>query len=222
MTAELQERLGHRFSNPALLEAALIHSSFASENPKVVDNERLEFLGDAVLQLAVTDRLYERYGFLREGEMAKARATCVNKTTLAHIARKIGLGEYIRVGAGEQVSGGCEKSSILADAMEAVIAAVYLDSDYTTAASVILSHWEELVELRAKEPGKIDFKTRLQEMVAPDGMTPEYRMEMSGPDHARVFKARVLVGDEEWGSGEGPSKKAAQQAAARMALENRD
>jgi ribonuclease-3 len=215
----LEERLDHSFSQPELLRLALTHRSVAAENPARNDNERLEFLGDAVLQLVVTDLLYESYPQLAEGQMAKVRAAVVSRGTLAEIARELDLGEYIELAASEEATGGREKDSILADAVEAVIGAIYLDGGVEPAGKVILRLWSTRVAERAKQPGVKDYKTRLQELVARDGHRPEYEVEGSGPDHDRRFAAVVSVDGTEWGTGEGRSKKEAEQAAAMMALE---
>ena len=215
----LQASLGHRFASVQLLDAALVHSSFAAEHDHVEDNERLEFLGDAVLQLAVTEFLFDRYPALREGQMAKVRAACVNRTELAVIARSIDLGSFIHVGVGEHSSGGRHKDSILADAMEAVLAAVFLDAGFERADQVILALWEDLIHEKAKRPGGLDYKTRLQELLAAQGLRPVYEVVGEGPDHAMVFTARVRVDGEEMGVGSGGSKKEAQQDAARIAIE---
>lgn len=219
MTVALQDALGYRFADPVRLDAALVHSSYTAEHPDVSDNERLEFLGDAVLQLAVTAFLYAQYPDLREGEMAKVRAACVNRTELAAIARALDVGSWLRVGVGEQSSGGRAKDSILADAVEAILAAVYLDGGYPAAELVVLTHWEELIHRKAATPGARDFKTRLQEHLAARGLRPEYVVEDSGPDHAKVFTATVIVDGDAKGSGTGRSKKEAQQRAAHEALE---
>ncbi len=216
---ELEEGLGHRFESPALLLHALTHRSLESEEPAEVSNERLEFLGDAVLQLVVTEFLFTEYPQLPEGEMAKARAACVNRAELARIARRLDLGSAIRLGRGEQATGGREKPSILADALEAVLAAVYLDGGQSAVRSVILTHWERLIREKATSPGRLDFKTRLQEVLASQSKVPAYEVEGEGPDHERVFSATVQVDEDVIGRGTGRSKKEAQQAAAREALE---
>ena len=218
VTHDLEDRLGHRFTDPANLRAALVHRSYTAEHADVADNERLEFLGDAVLQLIVTDFLFEHYPEMREGEMAKVRAACVNRVELAAVARSIDLGSQLLMGVGEVASGGRSKDSILADAMEAVLAAVYLDGGLEPSRTVILRHWADLVHLKARAPGRRDFKTRLQERLATDGLRPVYQVEDAGPDHAKVFEAVVSVEGEILGSGSGRSKKEAQQEAARHAL----
>lgn len=218
MTDTLQLALGHDFSDPAVLAAALVHRSFTAEHPDVADNERHEFLGDAVLQLVVTDFLFAHYPNMREGEMAKVRAACVNRVELAAVAREIGLGDHIEMGVGELSSGGRRKDSILADAMEAVLCAVYLDAGLEASRLVILRHWTDLIRSKAQAPGKRDFKTRLQERLASKGMRPDYSVADTGPDHAKVFSASVSVDGVLLGTGTGRSKKEAEQDAARQAM----
>jgi ribonuclease III len=218
MADTLQAALGHTFSDPAVLTAALVHRSYTAEHPNVADNERHEFLGDAVLQLIVTDFLFEHYPDMREGEMAKVRAACVNRVELATIAREIGLGDHIAMGVGELSSGGRRKDSILADAMEAVICAVYLDGGLEASRGVVLRHWTDLIRSKAQAPGRRDFKTRLQERLASKGMRPDYVVVDTGPDHAKVFNAAVSVDGTLLGTGTGRSKKEAEQDAARQAM----
>lgn len=218
MTEALQAALGHSFSDPSILQAALVHRSYTAEHPEVADNERHEFLGDAVLQLVVTDFLFEHHPTMREGEMAKVRAACVNREELAEIARRIDLGSYLRLGIGELASGGRTKDSILADAMEAVLSAVFLDAGLEASRSVILRHWAELIQSKAQAPGRRDFKTRLQERLAARGLRPEYAVHDTGPDHSKVFSASVSVEGVVLGTGTGRSKKEAQQEAARQAM----
>jgi ribonuclease-3 len=214
----LEDRLGHRFEDPALYRLALTHRSISSDSPDRDDNERLEFLGDAVLQLVVTDLLYSSYTQLAEGEMAKVRAAVVSKPTLAEIARSLELGIYIDIAPSEEATGGREKDSILADAVEAIIGAVYLDAGLEEAGNLIRRFWESRVAERAKQPGVMDYKTRLQEILASEGRKPVYKVKGSGPDHDRRFTAVVTISGAEYGEGEGKSKKAAEQAAAEKAL----
>jgi ribonuclease-3 len=215
----LEERVGYTFSQPALLTLALTHRSVSSEDPGRKDNERLEFLGDAVLQLVVTDLLYESYPQLAEGQMAKVRATVVSRGTLAEVARDLDVGRHVELAPSEEATGGREKDSILADTVEAVIGAIYLDGGLELARRVILSLWSDHVAERAKQPGVKDYKTRLQELTARDGARPVYDVDGTGPDHDRRFRAVVTVNGTEYGSGEGRSKKEAEQAAARQALD---
>lgn len=215
----LEERLGYTFAEPALLRLALTHRSVSADDPGRKDNERLEFLGDAVLQLVVTDLLYETYPQLSEGQMAKVRAAVVSRDTLAEIARHLELGSHIELAASEESTGGREKDSILADAVEAVIGAIFREGGLGPARTVIVNLWQERVTERAREPGVKDYKTRLQELIARDGLRPVYRVEGRGPDHDRRFSAVVTVNGTEYGSGDGRSKKQAEQEAARQALD---
>ncbi len=214
-----EEGLGYTFTEPALLRLALTHRSVSSDDPSRNDNERLEFLGDAVLQLVVTDLLYDAYPHLAEGQMAKVRAAVVSRGTLSEIAADLDLGSHIELSPSEEATGGREKDSILADGVEAVIGAIYLDGGLEPARSMILRLWSERVAERSKSPGVKDYKTRLQELVARDGQRPVYRVRGAGPDHSRKFMAVVSVNGTDYGTGEGRSKKQAEQAAAEVALE---
>jgi ribonuclease-3 len=216
MTTPLEESLGHQFGDPSLLEAALTHRSL--EDPVAEHYERLEFLGDAVLQLAVTDRIFRILPDMPEGQMAKLRAAVVNEEVLATVARRLDVGSHMRVGKGEEVTGGREKSSILSDVVEALLGALYLDAGYSRAAEVTLQLVGDEIDKRAHAPGVEDFKTRLQESVAKRGRDLDYRISDEGPDHDKVFHAEVLVDGRLIGSGSGSSKKAAEQAAAEKAL----
>lgn len=216
--SDLAARLGHVFTDESILGRALVHRSYTAEHPSLADNERMEFLGDAVLQLVVTDFLFHNYPTLREGELAKVRAACVNRDELAAVARSLGVGSHVLLGVGEKQSGGVEKTSILGDAMEAILAAVYLDGGLEAARLVILAHWTDIIRSKATSPGRMDYKTRLQEVLAATGRRPVYTVTGSGPDHAREFMAVVAVGGETWGEGIGRSKKEAEQAAAKAAM----
>jgi ribonuclease-3 len=218
MNIGIEAAIGHRFAHRDLLSAALTHRSYTSEDPAAVHYERLEFLGDAVLQLAVTERLYTDYPDMPEGQMAKLRAAVVNEDVLAEVAVRLGVGPHLRVGRGEEVTGGREKTSILSDVVEALLGAIYLDAGYTTAAEISLRHLADEIARSAHAPGGEDFKTRLQEALAKKGAMPEYRVSDEGPDHDKVFHAEVTVAGRLVGSGSGTSKKAAEQAAAEQAL----
>ena len=196
------------------------HRSWCAENGQVASNERLEFLGDAVLGLAVADEIFQRHPDLPEGELAKLRAGVVNSATLADIARSIDLGADLLLGKGEAATGGADKQSILADALEAVIGAVYLDGGFEVACHLVLRLWGPVIDDAVRAgPGGFDHKTRLQELaVAEFEKAPDYEVDTSGPDHARIFTARVAVGSEVLGAGTGSSKKEAEQAAARQAV----
>ena len=202
----------------SLLELSLIHRSYAYENGGLPTNERLEFLGDSVLGIAVTDTLYREFPDLPEGQLARMRASIVNAQALAEVARTLGLGEYIRLGKGELTSGGREKTSILADCMEAVIGAIYLSEGMSAAESFILSAFRPLILEASRLGAGLDWKTSLQELSGQLGLElPEYRVTDSGPDHAKTFEADVLVNGKVLGSGGGSSKKVAEQLAAQQA-----
>lgn len=215
--AAVARALGHDFADRSLIVEALTHRSLPAEDPAEVSNERLEFLGDAVLGLVVATLLHDR-GDLAEGEMSKVRAAVVDEATLSGIARRIGVGPALRLSRGEEGTGGRDKAPILADALEALIGAVYLDGGLAVAERVVLAHWTPVISRRAAAPGERDFKTRLQEVLARDGDHPEYRVTGTGPDHARTFTAAVVVAGRTLGEGTGSSKKRAEQAAARQAL----
>jgi ribonuclease-3 len=216
----LQETIRVRFSDATLLTLALSHRSYAFEQGGVPHNERLEFLGDSVLGLIITDLIFEWFPELPEGEMAKLRASTVNMAVLADAARAIELGSYIRLGKGEDLSGGRDKPSILADGFEALLGAVYLDSGIESARTIVESlftdHIKEHVELGVVR----DFKTTLQEEAARIASEhPFYEITSTGPDHAKRFLAKVYLKGRYLGEGEGRSKKEAEQAAAKEALD---
>ena len=214
----LEAALGHRFARPELLARALIHRSYQAEHPETEDNERMEFLGDAVLGLAVATYLYERHPLMSEGQMAKVRAAVVSRDELAAVARYLHLGQHLVLGRGEESTGGRDKSSILANAVEAVIAAVFLDAGFDVACRFVQTHWEGRIQTRTDRPGGADYKTRMQEILAAAGLRPEYQIEASGPEHAKRFTARLVVDGEVRGEGSGASKREAEQEAARAAI----
>jgi ribonuclease-3 len=219
----LAERLGHRFADPSILVQALSHRSWCGERDGEPSNERLEFLGDAVLGLVVAEEAYGRFPDLPEGKLAKIRAAVVNARALAEIAEDLGVGPELLLGRGEEASGGRTKVSILADTLEAVIGAVYLDGGWTAARPLVLGLLGDRIERAAAEPDDFDHKSRLQELAVRRGEgTPRYVVNGSGPDHDRHFVARVLIGGAERGVGEGTSKKDAEQAAAGAALSELD
>lgn len=196
----------------------MAHRSWCAETEGAQSNERLEFLGDAVLGLVVTDYLFNTFRDLPEGELAKVRASVVNSEALAEVASELSLGEALLLGKGEDASGGREKPSILADAMEAVIGAVYIDGGWDAAAELVMSLLGERITEAAAGPGGQDYKTRLQELAAQRfEELPRYEVVDEGPDHAKRFYARVHIAGAERGQGEGRSKKQAEQAAARQA-----
>jgi ribonuclease III len=212
--------------DPGLIERAITHRSFAYENGGLPTNERLEFLGDSVLGLVVTEELFRRHPDLPEGQLAKLRAAVVNSRALAGVARELGVGSYLRLGRGEEASGGRDKSSILADAVEALIGAVYIDCGTEPARTLVLRLFGGLLEGSARLGAGLDWKTSLQELAAGQSLgVPEYQVTESGPDHAKTFRATALVGGESVGDGEGRSKKEAEQRAAERAwteLSSRD
>ena len=201
---------------------ALTHRSWCAEHPGDESNERLEFLGDAVLGVVVTDHLFSAFPDLPEGQLAKARAAVVSSTTLAEVGRELGIGLDLRLGKGEDASGGREKASILADAVEAVLGAMYLDGGVEPVRRLVLEQLSQRIDQAAERPGDKDYKTRLQEVAAHDGFTPPvYALTESGPDHHKRFHATVAVGGDRLGAGTGTSKKEAEQKAARAAYERR-
>ncbi len=219
---KLESKIGYEFSNISLLRDALTHRSFLNEctDKSRVCNERLEFLGDAVLETAISQYIYTRYPHLEEGKMSQIRSVVVCENGLLLFAQEMGLGEYLYMAHGEESSGGREKPSILSDAAEAMLAAVYLDSDFETAQGFIIRHLEKHI-ISAVEHNKSDqdYKSRLQEYALSKGHKVEYRLlGENGPDHDKTFTAEVIYnGKTAVGSGSG--KKKAQQQAAKAMLE---
>jgi ribonuclease-3 len=215
---ELRAALGNPDLDPGLLERALTHRSFAYENGGLPTNERLEFLGDSVLGVVVTETLYRTHPDLSEGRLAKLRAAVVNARALAEVARTIGLGEHIKLGRGEEATGGRDKASILSDTVEAVIGAVHMSGGFEVAREVVHLLFDPLMEAAAGLGAGLDWKTSLQELSAEHGLgVPEYVIADSGPDHMKSFTAQVRVGEALYGRGEGRSKKEAEQQAAETA-----
>jgi ribonuclease-3 len=201
-----------------LVLRAVTHRSYAYENGGLPTNERLEFLGDSVLGVIVTEELYLRHPDLPEGQLAKLRAAVVNSRALADVARTLGLGAYMRLGRGEEGSGGRDKSSILADALEAVIGAVYLATGIEATRTWVLARFADVLDESAQLGAGLDWKTSLQELAAVRSLgVPEYAVTESGPDHAKTFQAVAIVGGADVGGGEGRSKKEAEQNAAEQA-----
>lgn len=201
-----------------MLQLALTHRSHCAETDAPEPNERLEFLGDAVLGLAVTEHIFRVYGQLAEGQLAKLRASVVNTATLADVARRIGVGPRLLLGRGEHQSGGRDKESILADALEAIFGAVFVDAGWQRSSEVVLGLLIDDIRLGAERPGRQDYKTRLQELAAELSLSPpSYQLSSSGPDHDRLFEATVVIEGVERGTGRGTSKKRAEQAAAAAA-----
>lgn len=221
--AGLQKILGIAFKNTSLLKQALVHSSYTNENPEEApeNNEKLEFLGDAVLDLLITEELFKKCPDSSEGEMTRLRAALVNGSKLADIAREVQIGRNLYMGRGEETSGGREKKPNLAGALEAVIAAVYLDQGITKTRKFILKLFKEEMKNVLTSTTVRDYKSRLQEIIqAQRQMVPVYRLIASeGPDHDKTFTVEVKVGKSVMGRGVGKSKKQAETAAAKMALE---
>lgn len=216
--AVLAERIGVEFEDLSVLEAAMRHRSWCAENGALESNERLEFLGDAVLGLVVTTHLFRTYPTFPEGELAKVRAAVVSSVSLAEVAQEIGLGQHLLLGKGENQSGGRQKRSILADAVEAMIGATYMHGGWDVAQGLIMRLVGDRIVVAAAGPGGHDYKTRLQEFAARSlDHVPKYEIEDHGPDHAKRFLAKVTIGGEVFGTGEGDSKKQAEQAAAEEA-----
>ncbi len=219
----LEIRLGVPLLRKDLGLAALTHKSYANEHRegRLQDNERLEFLGDAVVDLAISHRLMERFPAAAEGELSKLRALIVNEEGLARIARALNLGELLLLGRGEELTGGREKSSVLADALEAVIGAVYFSSGMDTVMALVDRHFTEALEGVADGRSGLDYKTKLQEDVHLRlKLSPRYRVvSEAGPDHEKTFEVEVTIGSELYARATGRNKKEAEQAAARATLE---
>jgi ribonuclease III len=216
--AELRHALGVPIM-PKSLERALTHRSYAYENSNPPTNERLEFLGDSVLGLVVTDTLFRGYPNLPEGQLAKLRAAVVQMRALAEVAaRELSLGSYVKLGRGEEVTGGRKKPSILADTLEAIIGAVYIDCGLAEASALVHRLFDPVIANAAELGAGLDWKTSLQELTAAQMLgVPDYQVDESGPDHQKSFRAVVRVGGRELGSGEGRTKKEAEQHAAETA-----
>ncbi len=219
-TDELRQALGDPKLDADLLELALTHRSFAYENGGIPTNERLEFLGDSVLGVVITETLYTKHPDLSEGRLAKLRAAVVSARALAVVAATIGLGDHVRLGKGELSTGGREKASILSDTFEAVIGAVYLSGGFVVATEVIHTLFDPMLEQAAQLGAGLDWKTSLQELCAErEWGAPVYVVADDGPDHAKTFTARVRVADQLHGHGVGRSKKEAEQQAAESAYQ---
>jgi ribonuclease-3 len=201
-----------------LIDLALTHRSFAYESGGIPTNERLEFLGDSVLGLVVTEELYQQLPDMDESRLSPLRSGVVNTKALAQIARDLNVGPFLRIGKGEETSGGREKNSILADALEALVGAIYLEHGFEATSQIILNWFRPVIKDAMSQGMGIDGKTALQELTSARSLgLPEYQVSESGPDHDKSFTANVLVGGNVIASGEGKSKRDAEQAAARTA-----
>lgn len=214
--------LGLSFNNEALLRQALTHLSYVYENnlPAIDSNEKLEFLGDTILGFIITNIIFSRFPELSEGQLSKFRSRLVNTGILADIAREINLGAHLLLGKGEEVSGGRNKTSILADSFEAVIGAYYLDRGLDHAREFLFAIFDKRIDEESTREASADYKTRLQELTAKKfGLGPAYEiLKETGPDHHKIFHAQVSVGKHVYGAGKGTSKKEAEQGAAKEAL----
>ena len=217
--SQLSARLGYAFTDSSLLETAMHHRSWNAENDGGESNERLEFLGDAVLGWVVADIVYSQHSDLPEGKLTDLRKSVVNALALAEVATELGIGEHLMLGKGEGAAGGREKTSILSDALEAVIGAMYIDAGPQVTHRVV----SELMGTRIVDAvgglDRLDAKTRLQELASRLEAQVHYKVKDEGPDHDKMFFATVFVGDRELGYGEGKSKNAAEQIAAEIACD---
>jgi ribonuclease-3 len=214
----LDRILGVKFRDGSLRQLALTHRSHAFEHDLPANNERLEFLGDAVLGVVVTDMAFREFPEMPEGELAKLRAAIVNMGALADVSRDLGLGRFILLGRGEEMSGGRDKSSILADVLEALLGAIYLDRGLPTARKLIERVFRPRMIAYVRGEGERDYKTILQELASAEvHAVPEYRIRERGPDHQKEFTATVFLAGRDWGTGMGHSKKEAEQQAAHEA-----
>lgn len=221
MIKDLEMALGYHFHNITLLQNALTHSSYANERwrDSLASNERLEFLGDSILGMITAEHLYRAYPNRPEGELTKIRADLVCETALAAAANRLELGKHLLLGHGEEQGGGRSRNSILADAVESILAAAYLDGGFEAARALVHTHI--LVDIPAEKPRSVDYKTRLQEQVQKKkNQVLLYKLvEQSGPDHAKEFVVELQLNGEPVGTGRGSSKKRAEQEAAREAME---
>ncbi len=203
-----------------MLELALTHRSFSYEAGGLPTNERMEFLGDSVLGLVVTDELYDKFPDLDESRLSPLRSGVVNMRALAQVAREINLGQYLRIGKGEEATNGRDKNSILADSFEALVGAIYLDHGYTKTAEIVLNLLRPVIDSAQSSGAALDGKTALQELAASQGLTsPEYEIGESGPDHDKSFTAIAILSGVRYPQGVGKSKREAEQAAAKLAHE---
>ena len=220
--ARFEKEIGYSFKNKSFLKVAFTHKSFAHENQnrEVLFNERMEFLGDAVLELVISEYLYRSYSEFTEADLSRIKSYAVQESTLADVAKKLHVGKFLCLGKGEEMTGGRKKPSLLADAFEALLAAIYLDGGYRNTRAFILSHFIEKINKTASDDFIFDFKTRLQEVAqAKFGVLPSYvTHKEEGPEHEKVFEVKVYINDKVFGSGKGKSKKSAAQIAAKAGL----
>lgn len=216
---ELSKKIGYNFVNESLLATAMRHSSWTAENDGFESNERLEFLGDSVIGFVIADIMFRRYPEFDEGKLTDLRKIVVNMTALSRVATQLGLGEFVLLGRGEAAGGGHAKSSILANALEAVFGAVYLDSSATLVYEIVQVLLADLINESLGALKQLDAKSQLQELAARSSLSaPEYRVTDEGPDHAKMFFAAVYIGNDWMGAGSGRSKKVAEEEAAQQAI----
>ena len=217
-----EDIIGYKFKNKNYLQIALTHSSYVNEHKMSKDNERLEFLGDSVLGLIVSNYIFAYKSSLKEGDLTKIRSTIVCEKSLMHIAEKLNIGQYIKLGKGEKISGGAKRASILADAVEAMIAAIYLDSDFDNVSKYVLDWLGDTIKNALDNKKNDDYKSKLQEEIQKvRGRILKYELiSMKGPDHERIFTIGVYCDNKLIGTGKGHSKKEAEQLAAKDALQN--
>ncbi|MEC8024917.1 MAG: ribonuclease III [Myxococcota bacterium] len=219
--SELMANLDVRFKNPDLLQRAVTHSSYSNEHPESVDNERLEFLGDAILGAIVSHMLWAKYPNCHEGVLTRYKAVLVQEQGLLPIADALELGRFLRLGKGEELTGGREKPSVLSDAVEALVASVYIDQGFEAVSRMVNGWYEDRILRVHDSEQSADFKTKLQELTqSREKRAPTYEITaIDGPSHSRIYTAMVRLDGINLGSGEGRSKKSAEQAAARVAFE---
>ena len=219
---QFEDTIGYKFKNKNYLQIALTHSSYVNEHKMSKDNERLEFLGDSVLGLIVSNYIFAYKSSLKEGDLTKIRSTIVCEKSLMHIAEKLNIGQYIKLGKGEKISGGAKRASILADAVEAMIAAIYLDSDFDNVSKYVLDWLGDTIKNALDNKKNDDYKSKLQEEIQKvRGRILKYELiSMKGPDHERTFTIGVYCDNKLIGTGKGHSKKEAEQLAAKDALQN--
>ena len=220
--SEVEEYIGVSFNEPRVLKTALTHSSYANQHKDEEYNERFEFLGDSILQLCITEYLFLNYKNKSEGELTKIRSLIVCENSLYEIGKKLNLGYFIRMSKGEELTGGRERVSIIADSVEALLAAIYLDKGLELVKDYILGHFREIIDKAINNDIILDYKTKLQEEMQKSGeVSIVYELlKYEGPPHRRKFYTSVIVDDKELGTGEGYSKKESEQNAAREALKS--
>jgi ribonuclease-3 len=216
---KLSNKIGYNFVNESLLATAMRHSSWTAENDGFESNERLEFLGDSVIGFVIADIMFRRYPEFDEGKLTDLRKIVVNMTALSRVATQLGLGEFVLLGRGEAAGGGHAKSSILANALEAVFGAIYLDSNASRVYEIVQVLLVDLINEALGALKQLDAKSQLQELAARSSLSaPEYRVTDEGPDHAKMFFAAVYIGNDWMGAGSGRSKKVAEEEAAQQAI----